>query len=133
MKKLKIYAGGSYIKWKKEWVELLEGAKLYHPFTQSRQDCLAGFTLEDLEAVDKCDLILFIINYPVYACSCLEAGYAFAKGKPIIVIWLLNEEIALPPMLVGVAYNVFTNLEAGLKYIKRRFIDKEGPVFFSKL
>lgn len=133
MKKLKIYAGGSYIKWKKKWIKLLEGAELYHPFVQSRQDCLAGFTLDDLKAIDKCDLVLFIINYPVHTGSCLEAGYAFAKGKPIIIIWLLKGKIPIAPMLLGVSYNVFTNLEAGLKYIKRRFINRKSHIFFSKL
>lgn len=133
MKKIKIYAGGSYIQWKKQWKKLLEGAELYEPFLQSRQNCLASFTLDDLNAIDECDLILFIINYPVYSCSCIEAGYAFARGKPIITIWLLKNKEQIPPLLLGLSYSVFTDVEAGLNYIRTRFIEKIEPCFFSEV
>jgi len=120
--KMRVYLGGSKGAWRIKFMRRFPQWECYNPFKDSTQSCLAGFTIEDLNAIDECDLIVFYIDYPEHRGSCLEGGYAFAKGKPIITIWL-HKGMA-PSMLLGVSRRVSTSFEEAMKWIEKKYGDK---------
>jgi len=120
---LKVYLGGGKGTWREDFKKALPTLETYDPFTQSNQSALCTFTIEDLKAIDSCDIVVFHIDYPEVEGSMLEAGYSFAKGKKIYTVWLLKGR--LPSMFIGVSYRVFTSLESCLEYLKTHLEIKE--------
>jgi len=116
---MKVYLGGSMGNWRKKFRKKFPQWDYYDPFKDSNQSCLAGFTVDDLNAIDDCDLVIFYIDYPDHRGSCVEAGYAFAKGKKIITIWL-HKGMA-PSMLFGVSRRIFTDFEEAIKWMEKRY------------
>jgi len=114
-----VYLGGSKGVWRKEVEKAFPKWVCINPF-DGDQRSLATFTVWDLECIECSDIILFLINYPVYTGSCLEAGFAYAKGKPIYLVWNLKNE-RIDPMLLGVSYRVFLDLNSAIKYLKRKY------------
>jgi len=75
------------------------------------------YTFEDLSAIESSDVAFFYINYPVYTGSCVEAGFAFANGKPIILVFELKGSI--DSLLLGVSKKVFTDLGTAMRWFKK--------------
>lgn len=122
MRKFRIYLGGSRGKWREKFRKEISDLECYDPFLQSKQLNLASFTKEDLEVIKNSDIVFFCINYPIYTGACVEAGYAHALGKEIILVFLLKGYT--DPLLLGISRKVFTDFDIALKwfknYIKRK-------------
>jgi nucleoside 2-deoxyribosyltransferase len=115
VKKIKLYLAGSRGDWR-EKVKADPRFKTFSPFNADTN--LAQFTVQDLAYVDKADTVLIYISYPVYGGACVEAGYASAKGKPVILVWKLDDE-RVEPLLLGVSRGVYTSLDKALDFICR--------------
>lgn len=114
-----VYLGGSKGTWRKKVKEAFPNWSCINPF-DGDQRSLATFTSGDLESIESSDIIVFLINYPFYTGACLEAGFAFAKNKPIYLIWKLKDG-RMDSMLLGVSYAVFLDLDSAIKYLKRKY------------
>ena len=119
----KIYLAGGKGDWRKTVAQALlprpKGVELIDPFTQSNQNSISDFTHDDLLHVRECDGIFAYIDYHVYTGSALEFGYAYALGKPIIYVCALPR---IDSMMVGVAKAAFTDLDAGIQFMKERWL-----------
>lgn len=116
----KIYLGGSKGEWRKTLTDKFGDIfKFYNPFTDSSNNGIYAFTTDNLTAIDDCDVVLFYINYHRYGGGCVEAGYARAKGKPILLIFDVETE-RIEPELIAVANIVSTNFEETVKAFEKQ-------------
>jgi len=118
---MKVYLGGTKGIWRKLFKRRFPKWICYDPFEQSDQTCVASFTTQDLKVVKESDIVFFVINYGYFEGSCVEAGYAFALGKPIFLVFLLKTK--LPSMFVGISKRVFVDFDEALEYLERRYYD----------
>jgi len=112
-----VYLAGSKGDWRKKFEEAFPDVDFINPFSKSKQNCIASFVLEDLKYVKEADLLIIYIGYPVYTGACLEAGFAYALGIPIITIWAL-ERGRIEPFLIGVAAKVFADVDSAIERLK---------------
>ena len=120
---MKIYlAGGMQSGWQEKVRAVGPEARYLDPSTHGLQD-ERQYTTWDLHAIRACD-VLFVYfetdNPSGYGLS-LEAGYAHALGKTIV---LVDEKTAADPvtgqrlgMLRTVADVVFTDLDSGIEFL----------------
>jgi len=113
---IRIYLAGSKGPWRDNFKALFPKIDFIVPFKDSKQDALIYFVSEDLEAIKKSDMMIIYINYPIYTGVCVEAGYAFALGKEIWLIWDLKGRIE--PFLLGISSKIFTDLNSATKRLK---------------
>lgn len=120
--RVRIYLAGGKSDWRdklsKKWEKL--GVECIDPFKDSRQNAIAEFTLDDLEAVKGADLVFAYCDYHVYNGMSLEFGYAYALGIPIIYTTSLPR---IDSMMVGVAKAAFTDLDAAIKFVEERYLE----------
>lgn len=116
---MRVYLGGCKGDWRHKFKRRFPKWECYDPFKDSRQSCLAEFTLDDLEAIRKSNLVFFVLNYKYFTGSCIEAGYAFALKKPVVLVFLLQGR--LPPMFAAISLRVFTDFKQALDWVGGRF------------
>ena len=116
---MRVYLGGCKGNWRSKFRKRFPKWKCYDPFKESRQSCLAAFTLDDLRAIERSDFVFFFINYKTFTGSCIEAGYAFASNKPIVLVFLLKGRV--PPMFAAISLRVFTEFKDALDWVEGRF------------
>lgn len=116
---MRVYLGGSKGNWRAKFKRRFPNWECYDPFKESRQGCLAEFTLDDLEAIRKSKLVFFLINYRTHTGSCIEAGYAYASHKPIVTVWLLEGRIE--PMFCGISLRLFTDFKKALDWVSYNY------------
>ncbi|MHC4748421.1 MAG: hypothetical protein ACYTFW_00970 [Planctomycetota bacterium] len=117
-----LYLGGCKGTWRSLFIKELPEWFHYDPFSISKQECLADFVHDDIhQGIDASDAVVIYINYERYTGSCVEAGYAYAKGKPVILIWKLRGRI--DSMLIGVSKYVFNHLQTAIDFIRERGVD----------
>jgi len=117
--KMKIYLAGCRGKWreiikshfdpKDSTIEFLE------PFGNKKQ-AIVDYVKEDLEYVEQSDIIFMLLSYHVYTGACVEAGYAYALGKPVILVFAQKGYI--DPLLLAVSRKVFTDLDSAIDWFK---------------
>lgn len=116
---MKIYLGGSRGNWRENLKNHLKAEdptiEFLEPFKVSKL-ALMDYTRDDLDAIKESDLVFFHINYHIYTGGCLEAGYAYALKKPIILVF--NHAGYIDPMLLAVSRKVFTDIESAIKWFK---------------
>ena len=118
--KIKVYlAGGTVTDWR-EAVAKAFGPRFecLDPMTQSRQQAIMEFTTDDLALIDGCDILFGVNDYESQHGMALEFGYAFARLKPIIYVARLPR---VESMMAAVSKAVFTDTDAAVEYIKKRF------------
>lgn len=120
---MKVYLGGSLGDWRKK-VKKIRGVEVYDPFKDSCQLSLYQFTGEDLKGIAQSDVAFFYINYHCYTGSCVEAGYAHALGKEVILVFEYKGHV--DAMLLGVCRKVFTDLDTALEWFKGYVERKKG-------
>lgn len=116
-RKVRVYLGGSRGKWRSYFAKMFPECECYNPFTHSKQTALMDFAKEDLEAIKNSDVIFLYINYRVYTGACVEAGYAYALGKPVVLVFCLKGYI--DPLLLGVSRKVFTDIESAMEWFHK--------------
>lgn len=117
MRKVRVYLGGSRGNWREIFQKLNPDVECYDPFKHSRQTALKDFATDDLRAIEDSDVVFFLINYPVFTGACVEAGYAYALGKPIVLVYDLKGYI--DPLLLAVSRKIFTDFNTALEWFKR--------------
>lgn len=117
MRKVRIYLGGSRGNWREIFQRLNPDVECYDPFKHSRQRALIDFGSDDFWAIRDSDIVFLLINYPVFTGACIEAGYAYALGKPIILVFELKGYIE--PLLLGVSRKIFTDFNSALEWFKK--------------
>jgi len=116
MRRVRVYLGGCKGNWREKFIEENPDCLCYDPFRHSPQGALMIFTKADLDAIKDSDVVVFYIAYHIYTGACLEAGYAHALGKPIVLIFTLKGYI--DPLLLGVSRKVFTDLDLAIEWFK---------------
>jgi len=116
-RKLRVYLGGSKGTWRRKFAKENQDCECYDPFKHSKQTALVSFTQKDLQAVKETDVLFIYINYKIYTGSCIEAGFAFARGIPIILVFELKGYI--DPLLLGISRKVFTDLDSAIDWFKK--------------
>ena len=120
---MKIYlAGGMKSGWQEKVKAIGPEARYLDPCTHGLQD-EHQYTAWDLHAIRACDVLLayFEADNPSGYGLSLEAGYAHALGKTVV---LVDEKSAADPttgrrlgMLRTVADVVFTDLDSGIEFL----------------
>lgn len=116
MRKVKVYLGGSRGDWREKFAKENPDVECYDPF-KHKQESLMDFSKNDLSQIENSDVVFFYINYHVYTGACVEAGYAYAREVPIVLVFALKGYI--DPLLLGVSRKVFTDLESGIEWFKK--------------
>ena len=120
MKKIRVYLGGCKGDWREKVKEALpKEFEYFDPFKHSDQNAIIEFVKQDLEAIRRSDLVIFHIGYRIFTGACVEAGYAYALGKPIILIFTLEGRV--DPMLLGISQRVFTNLDSAIERLSKLY------------
>lgn len=123
-----VYLAGGKSEWRQQVVDAFKprpyGLSFIDPFKDSRQDCIARFTEDDLVHVGACDLLFAYIDYPVYTGTALEFGYARALNKTILYTCTLPR---IDSMMVGVADAAFTDLTTAIEFMRDRYVAKMPP------
>jgi nucleoside 2-deoxyribosyltransferase len=112
---MKIYlAGGFYSDWRER---IKEGAPNHQYIDPEfdyvpKQQSIMTYTQADLSAIDESDMVVaYLTNYPKYGGLAVEVGYAFAKGKPII---LVSEKDDTDGMIVALSKWLYLSLEGAI-------------------
>lgn len=116
---MKAYLAGGLSDWRIQVEEALD-LEVVDPFRDTNQSAIYHFVGEDLLAIDACDFVLAVVDYPRHTGTALELGFAHARNKPIYLVWALPT----PPdaMMVGVAKKLFLSLDDAINHIDRRVL-----------
>ena len=117
LRKMRVYLGGCKGDWRIRFKQALPEFECYDPFKHSNQQAISTFVWQDLEAIKASDMVIFYIDYPRFTGACVEAGYAFALNKPIILVYTLRGRV--DEMLLGVSKKVFTDLDSAIERFKK--------------
>jgi hypothetical protein len=109
-------AGGFYDDWRDRIIAGmgLKDGDYFSPQEHNDQRAALTFVRDDLAAIDKATAV--IARFPLgYACrgTAAEVGYAFATGKPTL---LIMEEPVPELFLVALSQRLFTSVEAFLEW-----------------
>jgi len=116
---MKVYLGGAKGTWREKIKDNFPNWNIYDPFIDSRQQAITEYTLDDLDAIRNCDLVLFYINYEKCYGICVEGGFAYALEIPIISVFDFKGK--LPELLLGISEYVFTDLNSAIDFMKVKF------------
>jgi len=116
-REIRVYLGGSRGDWRERFIKENPDCLCYDPFKHTPQTALMNYAKIDLDAIKDSDIVFFYINDHVYSGACVEAGYASALGKPIILVFNLKGYI--DPLLLGVSHKVFTDLDSAIEWFKK--------------
>lgn len=116
---MKVYLGGSKGDWRTKIIDSFPNWGFYNPFTDSRQQAITEYTVDDLDAIRDCDLVLFYLNYERCYGACVEGGFAYALEIPIISIFDFKGR--LPELLVGVSEYIFTDLDRTIEFLRNKY------------
>jgi len=111
---MKIYLGGCRGKWR-EKIQAIPGVEGIDPF-KGKEYALMDFTREDLDAIKESDMVIFHLTYHIFTGACVEAGYAYALKKPIILIF--GQKGYIEPLLLAVSRKVFTDIDSAIEWLK---------------
>ncbi len=106
-------AGGFHTGWQDIVMEDTGGHTFYNPSKDSRQLCSYQFTSDDIEAIDRCDLVFayFEESNPSGIGLAIEVGYALGKGKKVI---LVDTHQRIDSMLACCVSKLYTDLETAI-------------------
>jgi len=116
---MKIYlAGGFYSDWKQKVVEGAPNHDYYDPeLDKEKERAICAYTIADLERIDWCDtLFAYLTDYPKYGGLAVEVGYAYAKGKIII---LVTEKDDTDGMIAGLSKWIYLSLNGGIERLNK--------------
>jgi hypothetical protein len=116
MKELYYLAGGFYSDWRARIIAgmgLKEG-EYFSPQEHNDQRAALTFVRDDLAAIDHATAVIARFSAD-YACrgTAAEVGYAFAMGKPVL---LIIEEPVPELFLVALSQRMFTSVDAFLEW-----------------
>jgi len=115
---MRIYlAGGFYSNWQDKVRQSAINHEYYNPELDSKQTAICDFVSSDLKAIDWCDL-LFVYKQRTNPTACglsAEMGYAYAKGKPIV---LVDDNDRIDSFLAGLSQRIYTNLDSAIEYLR---------------
>lgn len=84
---------------------------------------VAEITNNDCTAIDSADMVIFCVGYPEHRDGCLEIGYAYAKGKTVVLIWVIQGSI--PPMVAGVSRKIFLDFDSAITWLTKEYGEKK--------
>lgn len=114
--KKKVYLGGCLGNWRKDLEAKCPEVEFLDPFSFN-QTRMAEFVSKDLELIKNADACLFLIQYKVYSGACVEIGFASALGKPIIIVFKLEDRV--DPMMIGCSTGFYTDIEPAIEKLRR--------------
>jgi len=113
---MKIYLAGCFSGWRNKIKNNVLNHRFYLPQKESRQNAIANFVSDDLNAINESDLLIYYESQIFENIgNSFEAGYAFANNTPIIVY---SECKYIFPFLAGIAKRIFVDWDLFIKYIK---------------
>jgi len=109
-------SGGFYSGWQSQVKQGAPSHEYFNPETDSQQIAICGFVSEDIAGIDWCDLLLAYkqTSSPYHTGLAAEIGYAYAKGKIII---LVDEFDRIDGFLAGMSKRVYNNLQSAIDYL----------------
>lgn len=113
-------AGGLDSDWRNALRERWKGrAILIDPFKDSVQDSVYRFTYDDLQHIREADIVFGNCAYHVFDGMALEFGFAHALNKVIVLVCSLPR---VPSMMAAVSKAVFTDLEAAVEFVEKKYL-----------
>jgi len=115
---MRIYlAGGFYSDWKDKVKQGAPSHLYYDPEDGSKQNAVCDFVPGDLRGIDWSELVL-VYKQKTNPTACglsAEMGYAYAKGKPIV---LVDDNDRIDSFLAGLSQRIYTNLDSAIEYLR---------------
>jgi nucleoside 2-deoxyribosyltransferase len=115
---MKIYlSGGFYSGWQKMVKMGAPNHEYFNPETNSGQQAISDFVVADLRGIDWCELVFAFKEKasPYHTGLAAELGYAFARGKIIILVDDLDR---IDGFLAGLSKRVYHSLDAAIIYLR---------------